>query len=82
MITLAAPPPIHAILEKVIVTLTMIVLEILFVEQTTALLGLLTCIAVKAPVSQKTMTCLAVLPPIHVALVKGIVTLTMIVLEI
>ena len=48
MTYLAALPPIHATLEKAIVTLTMIVLEIWFVEQTTALLGSLKWIAVSA----------------------------------
>ena len=46
MTGLAALPPIHATLERETVTLMTSVLEIWFVEQTTALLGLGTWIAV------------------------------------
>ena len=82
MTGLAALPPIHATLEKVIVTMTMIVMEILSVEQITALLGILQWIVVKVLVIQQTMTGLAAHPPIHATLEKVIVILTMIVMEI
>ena len=78
----AALPPIHATLEREIVIQTMIVLVIWFVDFITALLGLLTWIAVKVPVSQKTMTSFAALPPIHAALERDTVTLMTSVLEI
>ena len=65
----------------------MSVLEIWFVEQTTALLGLLGWIAVpplllEVLVIQQITTGLAALPPIHAALKRGIVTLMKSVLEI
>ena len=82
MIGLAALPPIHAILETVIVTPTMIVQETLFVEGTTALQATLAWIAVKVPVIQKTMTGLAALPTIPATLERDIVILMMSVLEI
>ena len=46
MTGIAALPPIHATLEREIVILMTSVLEIWFVEQTTALLGILEWIAV------------------------------------
>ena len=52
MTYLAVLPPIHVIWDTVIVTLTMNVLEIWFVEVTTALLVILAWIAVKVPVIQ------------------------------
>ena len=51
MKTIAALPPIHAALEGEIVTLMTGVLEIWFVEVTTALLGLFSWIAVMPPLA-------------------------------
>ena len=60
-------------------TLMTIVMEICFVDQTTALLG----IAVKVVVAiHQIMTGLAALPPVHAALERDTVTLMKSVLEI
>ena len=70
---------INAAMEKVLVTLMMIVMEIWFVEKITALLGIAVIVVVAI---QKTLTGLAALPPIHATLERDTVSRITSVLEI
>ena len=70
---------INAVMEKVLVTLMMIVMEVWFVEKITALRGIAVMVVI---VIQHIINALAALPPIHAALERGAVSLMTYVLEI
>ena len=70
---------INAAMEKVLVTLMMIVMEVWFVEKITALLGIAVVVVI---VIQQIMTSLAALPPIHATLERDTVSRITSVLEI
>ena len=70
---------INAVMEKVLVTLMMIVMEVWFVEKITVLRGIAVMVVI---VIQHIINALAALPPIHAALERGAVSLMTYVLEI
>ena len=70
---------INAVMEKVLVTLMMIVMEVWFVEKITALLGIAVMVVI---VIQHIMTGIAALPPIHATLERDTVSRITSVLEI